>query len=460
MDRPPFLSLLPSLPVAFCLMAIAAAAWADESPKGGGTPIPRDTRAFEHPIPGVDAEQLQRHLEGKRVFETLLVDAPDGRGALPALLPEGAERGLGPLFNNVSCDSCHLRNGRGLAVTGQGKLRSHVIVKIGRPNGVARFPGGPAPDPRWGFQIQDHAIRGRSPEAVVDLRYQDARPGQFADGTPFRLLKPEIALRPLLEAASIPPSDLMISPRLPQPVIGLGLLEAIPAGTLAALADPEDADGDGISGRLNHVWDIRNGRRAVGRFGWKAEQPSVEQQSAEAYFEDMGVTNPLFPDADGTVELTETGLAFVTFYLQTLAAPAPEPAPGAAAWEGRELFRAVGCAACHRPELRTGAHPVPALAHKTIHPFTDLLLHDMGDGLADRRDGFEASGLEWRTPPLWGLGLTQRLTPGARFLHDGRARTLSEAILWHGGEGESAREAFLALPTGQRRALIAFLRSL
>ncbi len=444
---------------AFCLSS-ATGAWAENTPAEGDQAIPRDTSAFDRPIPGLDAEQLQQHLDGKKIFETLLVDAPDGRGALPPLLPEGVERGLGPLFNNVSCDSCHLRNGRGLAIAGHGKLRSHVILKVGRLDGAAEFPGGPAPDPRWGLQIQDHAVQGRSPEATIDLRYRPARQGLFADGTPFRLLKPEIAITPLSEAASIPLSNLVISPRLPQPVIGMGLLEAVPAESLVALADPGDADGDSVSGRLNRVWDMRNGRRAIGRFGWKAEQPSVEQQSAEAYFEDMGVTNPLFPGEEGTIELTETGLALVTFFLRTLAAPAPESNPGTAVRQGRELFRSLGCAACHRPELRTGAHPIQALAHKTIRPFTDLLLHDMGEGLADRRGGFEATGREWRTPPLWGLGLTQRLTPGARFLHDGRARTLSEAILWHGGEGDAARRGFLALPTSQRLALIAFLRSL
>lgn len=260
---------------------------------------------------------------------------------------------------------------------------------------------------------------------------------EYADGTPYRLRSPVVKLL-TLEGSPIDP--VLISLRIPQPVFGAGLLEAVPASRILAAADPDDADGDGISGRPNLVWDQEQQRLVLGRFGWKANTPNLRQQTAAAYANDMGVTNPLFPAADGSQDIDEATLQATTVYVQTLAVP------GRALWQdpqvqrGEKLFVQAQCAKCHRPELQTGIHEIPALANQVIHPYTDLLLHDMGEGLADGRADFEATGREWRTPPLWGIGLSQTVLPSSGYLHDGRARSLEEAILWHGGEAERSRE--------------------
>ena len=248
-----------------------------------------------------------------------------------------------------------------------------------------------------------------------------------------------------------------------------GLINAWP------LADPDDADGDGISGRPNMVWDIRRSEVVLGRFGWKANEPTVEQQAAAAFLGDIGITSTLFPEENcpaaqdacaaapngGTPEIPDERLAQVEFYVQTLAVPAMRNVDDPRVRRGAELFVQTGCAACHRPRHVTGDdHPVEPLRNQTIFPFTDLLLHDMGEGLADGRPDGLATGREWRTPPLWGIGLVEVVNRHTMFLHDGRARSLEEAILWHGGEGQAARDQFMALTRDERDALLQFLRSL
>ncbi|HEX9648783.1 MAG TPA: di-heme oxidoredictase family protein, partial [Alphaproteobacteria bacterium] len=268
--------------------------------------------------------------------------------------------------------------------------------------------------------------------------------------------------------------DAMLSPRVAPATIGLGLLEAVPEATILALADPADADGDGVSGRPNRVAGEVGGGIALGRFGWKANQPSLRRQNAAAALGDIGLTSTLFPDENcaapqdacraaksgGAPELSDAFLDKLTLYTRLLAVPRQRGADAEPVRHGEQLFRAAGCAACHMPTLVTGAHPLAELAGQVIHPFTDLLLHDMGEGLADGRPDFAATGREWRTAPLWGLGLVETVNGHTYFLHDGRARNLAEAILWHGGEAEAARERFRALPRGDREALLAFLRSL
>jgi CxxC motif-containing protein (DUF1111 family) len=253
---------------------------------------------------------------------------------------------------------------------------------------------------------------------------------------------------------------MLTSLRLPPPVFGLGLLEAVEVPTLRALEDAHDRNGDGISGRLNEVWDVQAGALAPGRFGLKANSPNLLQQSAEAYFNDMGITSPLFREPDGTHELSQETLEAAVFYSQSLAVPARTTVDDAEVQHGEELFRSAGCGHCHRETLETGDHPVPELSRQRIHPYTDLLLHDLGPGLADGRPDGVADGQEWRTAPLWGLGLTQTVLPYASYLHDGRARTLEEAILWHGGEAERSRERFRTLSAEERAALVKFLSSL
>jgi CxxC motif-containing protein (DUF1111 family) len=270
------------------------------------------------------------------------------------------------------------------------------------------------------------------------------------------------------------PDDVQLSPRVAPAVFGVGLLEAVPVADILATADPDDTDGDGISGRPNWVADVASGGTSLGRFGWKANVPTVEQQNAGAFHGDLGITSALFPDENcppeqaacgsalsgGVPELDAAKLERVTFYTRTLAVPARRDVGQPATTEGEELFSSLGCASCHLPELRTGDSAIAALSDQVIHPYTDLLLHDMGPGLADGRPDGEASGSEWRTAPLWGIGLVDTVNGHTRFLHDGRARDLSEAVLWHGGEAAASADAFRALPARARDTLIAFLESL
>jgi CxxC motif-containing protein (DUF1111 family) len=257
-------------------------------------------------------------------------------------------------------------------------------------------------------------------------------------------------------------------------MIGLGLLEAVPESTLEALADESDHDGDGISGRVNLVWDVREGRARPGRFGWKANVTTIAQQTAGAFLGDLGITSSMFPDEacpdgqtacraapnGGAPELTDQKLDAVVLYARSLAVPARRGVGDARVTRGEALFAQAGCGSCHTPKLVTGDSDVPAFTRQTIRPYTDLLVHDLGPELADGRPDGRASGSEWRTPPLWGLGLLERVSKHQHLLHDGRARGVAEAILWHGGEAANARERFRTLSKEDRAALLAFLSAL
>jgi len=271
-----------------------------------------------------------------------------------------------------------------------------------------------------------------------------------------------------------PDPEMMISPRVANQMIGLGLLEAVPEEAILALADPDDRDGDGISGRPNYVRDVAGDRTVLGRFGWKANEPTVAQQTAGAFLGDMGITTPVFPEQNctdaiagcataadgGSPEIEPDDFQKVVLYASTLAVPARRDWDDPQVLQGKALFNEIGCTACHKPILATGAHPtIPALSNQTIRPYTDLLLHDMGEGLADGRPDYEADGREWRTPPLWGIGLIETVNGHTHFLHDGRARNLTEAILWHGGEAQAARDRFAVLGQTEREALLRFLNS-
>ena len=271
------------------------------------------------------------------------------------------------------------------------------------------------------------------------------------------------------------PPDIMISPRIAPALIGLGLLEAISEQDILAHADPDDRDGDGISGRPNRVWDRRAGTLKLGRFGWKAGEPTVEQQSASAFLADMGITSSLFPDEPcalaqqtcrdapegGAPEIDDLRLGWVVSYSRTLGVPQRRDLGDPEVQRGKLLFASAKCASCHVDTYRTSSFaPIPELGDQVIHPYTDLLLHDMGGGLADHRPDFDASGTEWRTPPLWGLGLIQTVNKHDELLHDGRARGPAEAILWHDGEAAASRWAFVAMSIDDRRALVRFLSSL
>jgi CxxC motif-containing protein (DUF1111 family) len=370
---------------------------------------------------------------------------------------------LGPLFNNDSCAGCHAENGRGLSLIGpnfdidDNGPNSQSLVRCSLTDGTPGVPGGPVPVPVFGTQLQDHAVSA-PPEVHVTLAWEE-HTELYGDGTTITLRAPNLTIttpdgNPLA-------SNVLTSYREAPAIIGLGLLDAIDEGTLEALADPDDADGDGISGKINHVWDPIAGVTTVGRFGWKANVANLENQVGGAFAGDIGLSNKVVPDPNqpDQRDVSDLQLDQTVFFASVIGVPAAAPRD-ATAYRGRTLFHDMGCAGCHIPTLVTGDSSIKELAHQTIHPYTDLLVHDMGDNLTDSRPDFEASGREWRTPALWGIGLAQIVQSGATFLHDGRARTLEEAIMWHGGEAMSAREAFRTATSKDRDALIAFLMTL
>lgn len=370
--------------------------------------------------------------------------------------PAPVNGGLGPVFNQPSCIACHARDGR----SPQSLLLRVSLEGTGEHGEPAAVPG-------FGNQIQDRAVFGRRPEARIAVAYTD-RVETFADGTTVTLRVPRYTVS---DPYRLLPEGVLVSPRFARPVFGLGLLEAVPEATIRALAERQSAEGV-VSGRPNEVWDAIEGRVRLGRFGWKANQPGLLHQNATAYSEDMGITSAPFPTETGALSLEDDGadsapqvttetLAATTFYTRTLGVPARRNLADPAVRAGERLFAALGCAACHVPRMETGVLPgVPEVSNQVIFPYSDLLLHDMGDDLADNRPDFGADGPEWRTPPLWGLGLAEVVNGPLLLLHDGRARSFEEAILWHGGEAEAAREGYRRLSRADRDALAAFLRSL
>ncbi len=403
------------------------------------------------------AERARPFAFGNRVFNTKWAEYPASVKAFD---------GLGPTFNRNSCSGCHVRDGRGRPPA-PGEPMESMLVRLS----VTGDGGKAVPHPAYGDQFNDRAVLGVEPEGKLTIAEVEAEAGAYADGTPYHLIRVE----PRFSQLAYGPMDgVMLSPRVAPAVIGLGLLESVPDATLEALADPNDADGDGISGRINHLID-HAGNPAIGRFGWKANVATLAEQGAGAARGDIGLTTSMFPQQncpeaqsgctgtaqEGPPELSDSFFERLVTYMRTLAVPQARGADTPSFQRGLDVFRAMGCADCHMPTLTTGAETsLPELANQTFHPFTDLLLHDMGDGLADHRPDGDASGTEWRTPPLWGIGLLGQVNGHDRLLHDGRARGLEEAILWHGGEGERAKEAFRTAPAEERKALVDFLNAL
>ncbi len=404
----------------------------------------RSSHAFGQPAPGLNAKEMDLHAIGDATFDAVFVTAP-----------AKIHPGLGPKFNSTSCGGCHIKNGRGMPQLGQALVRTSLPVVSGLK---AVKTEGVVPDPVIGTQLQDSAVFSEQPEAKVALEWVLAS-GAYADGETFGLRSPKLTITAIDEDHPIS-EGLLTSLRIPPPVFGVGLLEAIPVETLEAVADPEDKNKDGISGRLNKVWNFETQRLDTGRFGLKANSANLLSQTATAYAHDMGIANPLLPNDDGTQEIDLATVEASAFYTQTLAVPARTQTDDPIVQKGEKLFADANCAACHINSIKTGSATVQVLANQTIAPYTDLLLHDMGEALADNRPDFEASGQEWRTSPLWGLGLTQAVLPYSGYLHDGRARTVEEAILWHGGEAENSKQAFMALGKAGRQAMLKFLNSL
>ena len=430
---------------------------------GDGTVAANGSESFRQIVSNAGMAQRPRFTFGKVQFNTEWDPEP---GQVPA------NDGLGPTFNAIACASCHVNNGRGRPPENDTEAFESILVRLSVPGADAH--GGPQPLPNYGGQLQHRAVDGVPAEGTATIQYVEIT-GEYADGMPYSLRQPTVVFSDM--AFGELPDGTMHSLRVANPVIGLGLLEAVPEAQLASLADPDDSDNDGISGRINRVWSPTQQQTTAGRFGWKANVATVEEQNAGAALGDMGITSNINPDdncpaaqaacaqaaaADNAeVEFQEDFLKEMTRYVRLIGVPAQRNADTPDVATGAGLFSGIGCVQCHVSTLVTGEEALfTELQNQTIHPYTDLLLHDMGPGLADNRPDFAAGGTEWRTPPLWGIGLTKKVAGYEYYLHDGRARSLAEAILWHGGEAQTARDAFAALPAESRAALLRFLQSL
>ena len=471
---------MPSLPLRLSLLLLALGlGGCDDAPRftqpepgesrsGGDTTVGKaDRNAFSMPSANLSPSRRLDFSVGNSFFRSPWVIAPS---------TTTARDGLGPLFNTNACQNCHIKDGRGHPPAPDAVNSVSMLVRLSIPDqpAYARLieQTGVVPEPVYGAQLQDMAVPGVAPEGKVRVEYQPVLV-HFKDGTAVELQKPTLQITQLGYGPMHP--DTRFSARVAPPMIGLGLLEAIPEEAILANANT----GDGVAGRPNRVWDDAQQKTVLGRFGWKAGQPNLNQQNVHAFSGDMGLTTSLRPvddctpaqtdclqapngnGPDGEPEVSDNILRLVEFYTRNLAVPARRDVGSPQVLAGKNLFYQAGCASCHTPTFTTSANAAePELANQVIHPYSDLLLHDMGDGLADNRTEFAASGRDWRTAPLWGIGLTRTVSGHTRFLHDGRARNLLEAVLWHGGEAEPARQQVLQFDAGQRAALLAFLNSL
>lgn len=448
----------------------------EENPAGAATVRARsDADAFSQPSGNITFEDELNFKVGNGLFRKLWVSAPSSTLA---------SDGLGPLYNARSCQRCHIKDGRGHPPQNADDNSISMFLRISIPgtdaDAIKQIEGYIASraDPTYGTQLQEFAVQGHPSEYRLEITYEEEAV-KLADGTTVSLRHPtytaaDLGYGPLHK-------DAMLSPRIAPQMIGLGLLEAVSAADILANADPDDANGDGISGRPNIVWSQVKDQPMLGRFGLKAGNPTILEQSASAFAGDIGISNPIFQagsgectdlqadcmaaihgDGDDRVfEIDQTGLDLVTFYSRNLGVPARRNVDDPQVLRGKQVFYQTGCTSCHTPSFVTQRlKDRPEQSFQLIWPYTDMLLHDMGPGLADNRPEARATGSEWRTPPLWGIGLTQQVSGHSYFLHDGRARSLLEAVLWHGGEASVQRDTVIALSKSERDALIAYLESL
>ncbi|HXU71816.1 MAG TPA: di-heme oxidoredictase family protein [Polyangia bacterium] len=422
---------------------------------GGDTTIFDDgDEAFAYPARNLSADYRSSFQIGDGIFNRNWVAAP--------ATPQGAD-GLGPTFNGFSCSACHANNGRGATPASADDPFLGLLLRLS-VDGTNEHDG-PAPDPVYGDQLNPYGILGVPGEGTPQVTYEEM-PGTYGDGESYSLRKPTYTIASPAFGA---PAATHIGPRLAPQTVGLGLLEAVDESTVVGFAAQN-------GGHPNYVWNDDTQTMALGRFGWKANQPTLKQQALSAFRNDVGITNALYPTENcppaqtaclaAPMSMTEPNLDSlktdgIVVHALSLAVPARRDLDDQNALRGEQLFQKIGCASCHIPKMTTGTLPDwPELSNQTIRPFTDLLLHDMGPDLADGRSDYGASGSEWRTPPLWGLGLVEPIDGYLFLMHDGRARGFAEAILWHGGQGAAAREAFRTLSKSDRDALVAFLNSL
>lgn len=449
----------------------------EELPAGAATVRARQNAdAFSQPSGNMTFDRELDFKVGNGLFRKIWVSAPSSTLA---------SDGLGPLYNARGCQNCHIKDGRGHVPEGPEDNAVSIFLRISVPSDIEAAKHEIAdyittePDPNYGSQLQDFATAGHAAEYRFEVSYEE-QIIELSDGETASLRVPTYAARdlgygPLAEGA-------MLSPRITPQMIGLGLIEAIPMEDILANVDETDANNDGISGRANIVWSNEFNQPMLGRFGLKAGMPTIREQSAAAFAGDIGISTPLFPAGYGDCtalqsscrmapdggdterdghEVDQNGLDLVTFYARNLAVPARRAPDDAKVLRGKELFYATGCTSCHTPKFVTHRlEDRPEQSFQLIWPYSDFLLHDMGEGLADHRPEARATGSEWRTAPLWGIGLTEQVSGTANYLHDGRARTLLEAILWHGGEAETQQQRVIEMSSEDRDALISYLESL
>ncbi len=446
----------------------------EEKPAGAATVRVRSNAdAFSQPSGNMEFERELDFKLGNGLFKKLWVSSPSSTLA---------SDGLGPLYNARSCQRCHIKDGRGHPPNGPDDSSVSMFLRVSVPGGEAiteiKDYLATQPEPTYGGQLQDFSLPGHAAEYRLDIQYEEIAV-TLGDGETVSLRQP--TYRALDLGYGPMQADAMLSPRVAPQMIGLGLLEAIPAADILKGADPNDEDGDGISGRANIVWSREFDKPMLGRFGLKAGSPTVNDQSSAAFNGDIGISTPLYPlawgdcteaqedcqaaphgdgDARGQ-EVDAVGMQLVTFYSRNLAVPARRDVEDPEVLQGKQIFYQTGCISCHTPKFVT--HRLvdqPEQSFQLIWPYSDMLLHDMGEGLADNRPEARATGREWRTPPLWGIGLTEQVSGHTQFLHDGRARSLLEAVLWHGGEAADQRDAVINMSKADRTALIRFLESL
>ncbi len=460
------------------VLSAPMALWATDVPDvlgertGGDTTVfATGANAFSFPLANLPDAERTRFSIGNSFFRRNWVEAPSSTEA---------RDGLGPHFIARSCGGCHVQDGRGAPPDFRNGLSEQpvgLLMRLSVP-GIGEH-GDVVPEPTYGGQFNNSAIQGVKPEGRVAIRYKAIR-GQFADGTPYTLRQPLYRLEALAYGPMA--KNVMIGPRIAPQLAGVCLLEAIPEADILGNARDQAALPGPVKGQPNRVWDAFAGEMRVGRFGWKANVASVAHQTAGAFNGDIGITSTLFPQEGCTAaqkdclaaprggrelapEIDDTTFANVVFY-QTTLAPAARREPGAKqVLKGQRLFAEAQCASCHRPSYTTAEGPFPgltsrSLAGQRIWPYTDLLLHNMGTGLADHRPDFLADGQQWKTPPLWGVGLIRDVNGHQRLLHDGRARGTLEAVLWHGGEAEPSKQKVLRMSRSERDALVKFVDSL
>jgi CxxC motif-containing protein (DUF1111 family) len=431
----------------------------DTRPGGDTTVDIEGKNAFSMPAANLDDAGRTRFAIGNSFFRRNWIEAPASTAA---------RDGLGPHYIARSCRACHAGDGRG-APPAPGDAPVSLLFRLSVPGSGPH--GGPRPEPTYGEQFTTAGSTGVRAEGEVTIRQRPIS-GRFADGEPYTLKEPIYGFRRLGYGPMA--NEVQIGPRVAPQLVGVGLLEAVVDEDIESFAQLQALRGDGIQGKVNRVWDAPSGRMRLGRFGWKANVATLTHQTGAAFVSDMGVTSSSFPHEEcmpaqidcraatrgGAPEIDDATFANVVFYQTVLGPPQRREPDAPEVRAGARLFEQAGCGICHRPRYVTGPSPVLAVAGQVIHPYTDLLLHDMGDALADGRPDYLASGRQWRTPPLWGLGLLRAVSGHQRLLHDGRADGVLEAVLWHEGEAAQARRRVLGMNREERAALVRFVESL